>query len=340
MAKDNTTPSPRASIRARMGSAVRRTSSIFGTPKPSGSSAKSVHSNDSSSAKNVDAPAPIVVSTENLHEHAQHQSHVPSPIAESPAREAAALSAQTPVVGPSPLVQSVLHDEPVSIGSMAPSLNENEDAPPAAPVQEEAEVTKEKAESTDEEVGVGAGTVSNEDLRPAPSSDKVSIATQADEPELEPEAKDVPAAVEPAQAEPKVEEQAPSAEASVIDSPPPPPAPGTMAAASSYFEDRSAIDAPSTPIRAAPIAPSVHQEEDDDLSAVWGQHAPNGVPTACVAAPPISFVGLADFSAPAMRRIHLLIRLRLGMLRASRHRSKRALNLLFLFFAGSSSPHS
>ncbi|KAF9030239.1 hypothetical protein BDZ89DRAFT_680061 [Hymenopellis radicata] len=142
-------PSPR-SFRSRMGSAVRKTSSILSIARPG---TPSVHS-DSGSVKHLDAPSQLVLPPAPPAEHA-----APSPIPESPAREAAESSAPAPVpTGPSPLAQTIVHDEPddmhphearpasvveeVAKPDEAPKL---EDAPIEVPKVDEAPPTTEVA---------------------------------------------------------------------------------------------------------------------------------------------------------------------------------------------------
>lgn len=183
-----------------MGHAIRRTSSILSVARPS---TPSVHA-DSASAKSVDAPSQLVLpsnppSTDNNNHTA------PSPIAESPVREAA--ETQAAALGPSPLHTAVVHDEPED---MQPhEVTTTADVDEAKPVTEDS-----KADSVQVEFD-----------RPPQEADKVSISTQVNFEE------DAPEPV-------KVEE--PVSEAASILSPPPPPAPDAMAEASSYFEQRPA----------------------------------------------------------------------------------------------------
>jgi hypothetical protein len=87
------------SLRSRMGNAVRRTSSVLSISRPG---TPSRASSDTSSIKQLDtAPSTLAAPTPSP----PQQSTVPSPIAESPAREAAALEASNEPPGPSPLAQ-------------------------------------------------------------------------------------------------------------------------------------------------------------------------------------------------------------------------------------------
>ncbi|KAK0212739.1 hypothetical protein DFS33DRAFT_1377207 [Desarmillaria ectypa] len=95
--------STKSVFRSRMGKAVRRTSSILSLSRPGTPSGS-----DTSSVKNIEARS-AVVSTPDPAVH-----EAPSPIAESPAREAAAVASDTPQpTGPSPLAQTIVTDSPV-----------------------------------------------------------------------------------------------------------------------------------------------------------------------------------------------------------------------------------
>ena len=111
------TPSPKPKWAARMGSVMRRTSSVLTISRPS--SAASERDTDnvslSSSTKGrasstVTSPPPPVVTT-------------PSPIAESPLREAAAEAQES--VGPSPLAQPITSSEVVT-STLPPAVEETQ----------------------------------------------------------------------------------------------------------------------------------------------------------------------------------------------------------------------
>lgn len=109
------------SLRSRMGAAVRRSSTLLSISRP-GTPSRASSEGDSNSLHRIDtgassSPPPQShlpegrTSLEAPPVHAAEQSHVPSPIAESPAREAAASeeeAASKPPVGPSPLAQSAV----------------------------------------------------------------------------------------------------------------------------------------------------------------------------------------------------------------------------------------
>lgn len=114
--------SPARSFRSRMGTMLRRNSSGFNFTRPS-----TPGRSESKTSLKVDAalappPAP--------------ETHVaPSPVAESPAREAAAVAADIPqppaVVGPSPLVQATV-PSPEPVATILPvATSEPQPAPPA-----------------------------------------------------------------------------------------------------------------------------------------------------------------------------------------------------------------
>lgn len=92
--------SSKSIFRSRMGKAVRRTSSILSLSRPGTPSGS-----DTSSGKNVEARSAVVPPPEH---------EAPSPIAESPAREAAAVATNTPQpAGSSPLAHNSVTDTPV-----------------------------------------------------------------------------------------------------------------------------------------------------------------------------------------------------------------------------------
>ncbi|KAF8916891.1 hypothetical protein CPB85DRAFT_257945 [Mucidula mucida] len=225
-------PSPR-SFRSRMGHAVRRTSSILSIARPA---SPSVHS-DSGSVKHLDAPSQLIVPPAAPAEHA-----APSPIAESPAREAAESSAPAPVpTGPSPLAQTIVHDEPddmhphearpasvveeVAKVDEAPTAEEAaievpkvDEAPPATEVAvedsrvEEPPRVDEARPTVDETAAASSGA--NGDAQEAngvaPEADEASVHTQI-----------IDAAVMPDES---------------ILSPPPPPAAEYTTSENSYFD--------------------------------------------------------------------------------------------------------
>ncbi|KAK0485904.1 hypothetical protein IW261DRAFT_1415789 [Armillaria novae-zelandiae] len=98
----SSTPS-KSLLRGRLGKAMRRTSSALSlsrTSTPSGS--------DTSSGKNIEARSAVLLPTDPV------KNEVPSPIAESPSREAAAVATDTPQpAGSSPLAHSIVSDTPV-----------------------------------------------------------------------------------------------------------------------------------------------------------------------------------------------------------------------------------
>ncbi|TRM65771.1 hypothetical protein BD626DRAFT_555866 [Schizophyllum amplum] len=115
MASPNSSPA-KGGLRSRMGTMLRRTSSVFKDSRPSsptpggsvGSRRSSVSRKSSkSSLKQLDTQAPVAPSSDH---------HAPSPIAESPAREAAAaLPAEGPAIGPSPLANAISAESTQSV---------------------------------------------------------------------------------------------------------------------------------------------------------------------------------------------------------------------------------
>lgn len=138
-------------FRSRMGAAVRRSSSILSISRPgtpsrgdSASETGSVKqpSSDSEPLKALDT-APATLSPPTL--AARMQS--PSPIAESPAREAAALAAEpTEPAGPSPLSQAVTDSPPVESSELPATTSADVQTPQNADgnsVQQESEISRE-----------------------------------------------------------------------------------------------------------------------------------------------------------------------------------------------------
>ncbi|PBK74438.1 hypothetical protein ARMSODRAFT_589504 [Armillaria solidipes] len=95
--------SSKSIFRSRMGKAVRRTSSILSLSRPGTPSGS-----DTSSGKNIDARSAVV----SPPDPAAHEA--PSPIAESPSREATAVATDTPQPPvSSPLAHNIVTDTPV-----------------------------------------------------------------------------------------------------------------------------------------------------------------------------------------------------------------------------------
>lgn len=178
------------SLRSRMGAAVRRSSTLLSISRPSTPSRASSEG-DSNSLHRIDTGASSSPPPQsNLSEgrtsleappvHAAEQTHVPSPIAESPAREAAASeeeAASKAPAGPSPLAQSA-----VTAGSTPPV--EDEVAKP------ESEYVPPSMLPSSAATGPGAFTDEPEDMSTTTNEQKAAepTAPTAREPLLAPEA--------------------------------------------------------------------------------------------------------------------------------------------------------
>ncbi|KAJ8698975.1 hypothetical protein PTI98_005621 [Pleurotus ostreatus] len=178
------------SLRSRMGAAVRRSSTLLSISRP-GTPSRASSEGDNNSLHRIDTGASSSPPPQsNLSEgrtsleappvHTAEQSHVPSPIAESPAREAAASeeeAASKAPVGPSPLAQSA-----VTAGSTPPV--EDEVAKP------ESEYVPPSILPSSAAAGPGAFTDEPEDMSTMTNEQKVAepTAPTAHEPLLAPEA--------------------------------------------------------------------------------------------------------------------------------------------------------
>ncbi|KAK0461163.1 uncharacterized protein EV420DRAFT_1640659 [Desarmillaria tabescens] len=138
--------STKSVFRSRMGKAVRRTSSILSLSRPGTPSGS-----DTSSVKNVEARSAVVPTPDP----AVHEA--PSPIAESPAREAAAVASDTPQpTGPSPLAQTIVTDSP-ALTAEPESMHDHRSVEASKSVEETRTLTSEgKADEAVQQNGTAA----------------------------------------------------------------------------------------------------------------------------------------------------------------------------------------
>ncbi|KAL4257782.1 hypothetical protein AB1N83_010513 [Pleurotus pulmonarius] len=182
------------SLRSRMGAAVRRSSTLLSISRP-GTPSRASSEGDSNSLHRIDtgassSPPPQShlpegrTSLEAPPVHTAEQSHVPSPIAESPAREAAASeeeAASKAPVGPSPLAQ------PAVTAVSTPPLEEVAAKP-------ESEYVPPPMIPSSAAAGPGAFTDEPEDMSTTTNEQNVPLASEptpapaAHEPLLAPEA--------------------------------------------------------------------------------------------------------------------------------------------------------
>jgi hypothetical protein len=101
------------SFRSRVGNVMRRSSVILTMSRPTTPAVSDSDANSLNSQKQPETPA-LVVPSEAV------STHVPSPIAESPAREARAL--ETELVGPSPLADTTIAEEVAEVPPAASTL--------------------------------------------------------------------------------------------------------------------------------------------------------------------------------------------------------------------------
>jgi hypothetical protein len=116
------------SFRSRVGSAVRRSSLAFTPPRPS--TPRSDSASDAGSIKQSQSDASSVAQMDtqlSLSPPTGLSVQSPSPIAESPAREAAAIAAEA--TGPSPLAQEVTESASDEPSSVPPNINEAQPTP-------------------------------------------------------------------------------------------------------------------------------------------------------------------------------------------------------------------
>lgn len=130
------TPKPPAKWASRLGGAIRRSSTVLSIGRPSTPSSdpdsdskslrRSTSRSDLATAPTLVTPPPPVPS-------------IPTPIAESPAREAAATLQQRDIVGPSPLVQqaATVEERPSAAGPDTTLTPSPEPVQPAAVSAEE-----------------------------------------------------------------------------------------------------------------------------------------------------------------------------------------------------------
>lgn len=275
-ASGSPSPTPKLKSRwSRVGGLVRRSSTAFSLPKRSESPTPSERERESppvgspdngSGRKSTSRPSSlrnVEVST-SLSPPAADDHVTPSPIAESPAREAAELASDQPPVGPSPLAGGVITAEPEQVSAPEDTPAEPESAPAAA---ESTSAPKPEAQPVREPAPSYTTTVDSDEQQPAdPPSIKVEDAEE--QPQTAAESIKRAASQRSAQApSTKAPSVAPTNDTAEIATPTPRAPVPTSGAAAEYFDLPNPHDPPVQPVS----VPS------DYAAQVWGGDARKGV---------------------------------------------------------------